>query len=475
MQMRQGSGRVVFLLGEPGSGKSTFIESLTWRQHLPFSNLEEIDCESMTEDVMDQLLKRINHIAETDKPRSKSDRFTAVTVNYMENLKGIKDKNIKSFFRSLNGILRKSPLLIVWPVTSERDADEMMSHAKEISNTMFYKDKEIIRFEGPEKESYEEIAKSTISVLNNGLTIEDFNLTNADLESSKERLSRDGRFRDNIRGYMESIKNKWRERNDVIKRLRSEVPNPTEVWFVISYPKAEDVVSRFARRGDKVDSAWKAFHDKLWEYIPNSQRDADWTPKRLQLAIGGTLTTRMMYLTTNSLVSSAAAFMKKSHLNLDEEIDQSRWFKPSAAEEYVSTTPVVRQLKKEPSPPGKRKGGPTARAREQAEPAYEKIVEWVSGSGNDRHVNRAVACAIERSLPDDFSIVAEQEHPWIPNITPDVTAKTPYGKTICIELYYTKRYQPNVVAGYVLDKLDTYMSQIESYVGSSGKQADMGI
>lgn len=149
MQMRQGSGRVVFLLGEPGSGKSTFIESLTWRQHLPFSNLEEIDCESMTEDVMDQLLKRINHIAETDKPRSKSDRFTAVTVNYMENLKGIKDKNIKSFFRSLNGILRKSPLLIVWPVTSERDANEMMSHAKEISNTMFYKDKEIIRFEGP--------------------------------------------------------------------------------------------------------------------------------------------------------------------------------------------------------------------------------------------------------------------------------------------------------------------------------------
>lgn len=257
--------------------------------------------------------------------------------------------------------------------------------------------------------------------------------------------------------------------------MRSKIPSPTEVWIVISYKEAEDMASRFARRGDNVDSAWKAFHDKMWEYVDNSRRKADWTPKRLQLAIGGTLTTRIMHLTTNSFVSSVAAFMPESHLSLEDDIDQPRWFKPSAAAEYISNTPVVRQLKQEPSPPGKKKGGPSKRARERAEPVYEKIVSWVSGSGNDRHVNKAVATAIEHNLTDDYTVAAEEPHPWIPNITPDITVDTPYGKKVCLEMYYTTRYQPNVVAGYTLDKLHSYMKQIRRYVGSEGEQTNMNI
>jgi hypothetical protein len=37
------SGKIVMLLGLPGSGKSTFILSLTWRKHLPISRIVEID------------------------------------------------------------------------------------------------------------------------------------------------------------------------------------------------------------------------------------------------------------------------------------------------------------------------------------------------------------------------------------------------------------------------------------------------
>ncbi len=475
MQMGQGSGRVVFLLGESGSGKSTFIESLTWRRHLPFSRLEEVDCASMGKDTMNELLDRLKHISRKKSLKGKGDEFTAVVINYLENLENIDREEIKYFFRPLNGILRKSPLFIIWPVTDRSEAEDIIESAKGISNTMFHKGKEIVEFEGPEKRSYEEIAKNTISVLNNGLTIEDFNMTNADLEECKERIGRDGRFEENIRGYLRSVKSKWRERNNIVEKMRSKIPSPTEVWIVISYKEAEDMASRFARRGDNVDSAWKAFHDKMWEYVDNSRRKADWTPKRLQLAIGGTLTTRIMHLTTNSFVSSVAAFMSDSHLNLKDDIDQSTWFRPSAAAEYISNTPVVRQLKQEPSPPGKKKGGPSKRARERAEPVYEKIVDWVSGSGNDRHVNRAVAKAIERSLTDDYTVAAEEPHPWIPNITPDITVGTPYGKRICIEMYYTTRYQPNVIAGYTLDKLHSYMKQIERYVDSEGEQTEMGI
>lgn len=212
MQMGQGSGRVVFLLGESGSGKSTFIESLTWRRHLPFSRLEEIDCETMGKDTMEKLLDRIKYISRKESSNSKSDEVTAVVVNYLENLESTKQKEIKSFFRSLNGILRKNSLFIIWPVTDRSDAENIIQNAKEISNTMFQKDKEIINFEGPKKDSYEEIAKNTISVLNNGLTIEDFNMTNADLIECKKTIGNKEKLIENIRGYLRSIKSKWREK-----------------------------------------------------------------------------------------------------------------------------------------------------------------------------------------------------------------------------------------------------------------------
>ena len=469
-QMGQGSGRVVFLLGEPGSGKSTFIESLAWRRHLPFTELEEIDCGSVTGKTLDYLLKRISHVSDSSKEEGK---YTVLVVNYLEHLEGQNDGDIKSFFRSLNGILRNKSILIVWPVTKIGDAKKMIEHAKRVSNTMFHKGKEIVEFKGPEQDRYEEIAKNTISVLNNGLTIEDFNLTNADLNEVKKNFRKEVMYMDNIRGYLEAVKRKWQKRNNRLEKIHKRIPKPTEVWFVLSYPEAEDVVSRFARRGDNVESAWKAFHDKLWEYIPDSQRSADWTPKRLQLAIGGTLTTRIMYLTTNSYVSSIAAFTDDSVIDLKDKISQSRWLKPSAASEYISTTPVYRQLNQSPSPSGKRKSGPAARAREAAKPAFKEITEWASGSGLDRHLNNAISQALERSLTSDFSVAYEEEHPWIPNITSDVLIETPYEKIICIELYHTKRSQPNVAADYILRKLDRYMRQVEEYVGADGEQASI--
>jgi len=468
-QMGKRSGRVVFLLGEPGSGKSTFIESLAWRRHLPFTDLEEVDCGSAS-DEMEFLLERVKSIS--DKSEGE-DKYTVLVVNYLEHLEGQKEGKIKSFFRSLNGILRNKSILVVWPVTNKEDADKMIEYAKMVSNTMFHKGKEVVEFEGPERDKYEEIAKNTISVLNDGLTIEDFNLTNADLEEVKANFRKEGMYMDNIRGYLEAIKRRWQKRNERLKKIHKRIPRPTEVWFVLSYPEAEDVVSRFARRGDNVESAWKAFHDKLWEYIPDTQRSADWTPKRLQLAIGGTLTTRITYLTTNSYVSSIAAFTENSTIELDDKISQDRWFKPSAASEYISTTPVFRQLNQSPSPSGKRKSGPAARAREDAKPAFKEITEWASGSGLDRHLNNAIAQALERSLSSDFSVTYEEEHPWIPNITPDILVETSYGKIICIELYHTKRSQPNVAADYILRKLDRYMRQVEEYVGADGEQASM--
>jgi hypothetical protein len=53
-------------------------------------------------------------------------------------------------------------------------------------------------------------------------------------------------------------------------------------------------------------------------------------------------------------------------------------------------------------------------------------------------------------------------HPWLTNIRPDILVDVSGTKYICIEMHYTTKTAPNVIAKYVLDKLNKYMKQIES-------------
>ncbi len=117
------------------------------------------------------------------------------------------------------------------------------------------------------------------------------------------------------------------------------------------------------------------------------------------------------------------------------------------------------------APAGKRKGGPAADALKKARPAYEALVKHASASGRDRHYNKAIAAALADILPKRrFKVIAEKPHQWIPSITPDVNVEAPRDRIVCLEFHYTNQKTPNVVAGYVLKKLDRYMRQLEYYL-----------
>lgn len=59
---------------------------------------------------------------------------------------------------------------------------------------------------------------------------------------------------------------------------------------------------------------------------------------------------------------------------------------------------------------------------------------------------------------------SEQQHPWIPGITPDIRVDLPSGEQVCLEFCYTNNRKPAAVADYVLDKLATYMDQLDLFV-----------
>ena len=453
-----GAGRLLFLLGRQGMGKSTFLASLAWREHVGFSNLETIDCSEFDPDErLDSLYKSLQTIAASARADAK---LRAVSVDYMENISEFSRESVKAFFRSLNGLLRKSPLFIIWPVVDRADADAMIEMAAAVSGTMFSPGEPILQFAGPPVDRFPQIAKTTISVLNDGLILEDFGLTDADLTSlCKGQPS--------IREYLQAVVGCWKERSGYLEHIREQVPRQAELWFVVSYPGAEGVTSQFSRRSEKAEEAWTAFHSRLWEYIPGTQKAAQWDAKRLQLAIGGLFTTRILYLPSNALVSAVLAHAPadvQAKIKLEEVETVSRWSRPSTAREFMSTSLLRRLLIGEKLEVGKRKSGPASEALKAAEAAYEKIASFTTGSGHDRHINRAVAKALKSALPGEYAVEAEKPHPWVPNVTPDISVDMPDGRIVSIESCYTRDKKPSTVSSYVLRKLNTYMEQAAALI-----------
>lgn len=460
-QLSSTAGKAVFLYGPPGTGKSTFIESLRWRTHLGVKTIENVNCSDFDPDCMlDDLLRALQQIGGQAR---KMRENRVVALNYLENLHGFEPDDVRAFFRSLNGILRTSPIFIIWPVTDEEDAQKMLRFASGVSGTVFVSGAEIINFLGPERESFSSIAKNTIAVLNGGNTAEEFGLTDAELEGALREA--DG----TIRSYLNQVYSVWKKESGFLAKITEKIPKPTEVWAVFAYPDAESVVSQFARRSETPEDSWTAFHNKLWEYILNSQRAADWTPKRLQLAIGGALKTRVLYLPANTLASAVAAYAPSvaNAVKLDEVDLPVRWSKKSAAQEYIKSTLIYRLLVGDRLPPGKRKGGPAADAAKKAEPAFTRLSKYTAGNGADRNLNHAIAEALRDTLPAGFKVSAEKSHPWIPNITPDITIITSDDRIVCLEFCYTARKDPHVIADYVLKKLDRYMRQLDFHLGDT--------
>lgn len=69
-----GEGKVIFILGKPGIGKSTFIHSLMWRPTIDIHTVSSINCsEENSENLLEAILENIKNTA-LSAQRSKEPR-----------------------------------------------------------------------------------------------------------------------------------------------------------------------------------------------------------------------------------------------------------------------------------------------------------------------------------------------------------------------------------------------------------------
>jgi hypothetical protein len=491
------AGYLVFLYGVSGVGKSTFTSSLKFQKHIPVQKIVSINASELDIDTNDKKPK-LKILLENIRSESKSffknnneqttDRL-CIVIESLENLEDEDQNQVIAFFRDLNQFLRKYGVLIIWPITARHYLEKAKDYAESVSSTIFHPRTPYIDFTGPPIDDYPTIAKKTIMFFNSGKNCYEFQLNDDDLEKLKQDYLKKPKEMHLIRNYLQDVKKLWQDRTDYLTKIVSNLPKPMEVWFIFSYPHAEGVVAGFAKKTPDIpNEMWNADYRALNAYINDSnQRKATWSSERLTFALTSTmLTTKIMYLPTNALICSVAAYAKNANLNISKEdlLDKDKfdipkaWFGKYSAKKRLQSTPLylqILELQTSGNPSsvgkpkftaGKRKSGKVVAGLENAKKAFEKLNELISAKSgtkmSDHSLNKSLCLALRDVLKDheNISIESERFHPYLERIKPDILIQMKE-KIICIEMCYTKDNTPGYLADYVLKKLNTYMSQLQ--------------
>jgi hypothetical protein len=145
--------------------------------------------------------------------------------------------DVRALFRDLNGLLRTSPILIVWPVTERDDLEKMQQYASSFSSTLFHKRIPVMEFTGPPVLEYPKIAKNTISFFNHGRTYHDFQLHDSDFELAKEKYENKPLTNQIIRDYLKEIKLHWEDKTNYIEKLQTPYRNLLKFGLLFVIPK----------------------------------------------------------------------------------------------------------------------------------------------------------------------------------------------------------------------------------------------
>ncbi len=415
-------GSFLILKGKSGCGKTTFLRTLD-------IFIEDIEIKTILNDM--DLVNSINELNDTTKS------IRIVIIEGRESLLDSSSREINDAIHSINRFIRSKKgktTLVVWPCNKEDIIKELVDTADSIGGTTLLSlDETYFEFYGPNNDSFLEIAKQTIELLNNGSSLLDFGLTDQQALS----LIEDG---DTIGKYLKKVNKQIRKNKKYVEKLVTKEPCKMWVLVLAANEPHKDVAA--LTKGEYLSAD---INRMLISTDANIVEELKKFPDKIGL-LANYYDCRIIYMpvvTTLSVIRDLASDKLREILKQNKLKDKG----DGTGIDKLINSEIAKMINLDHKSKGKKgKTGPNSIQ------SFEKLTEIAAK--DDKILNKTIGDAlIEADLINDF--VSEGNYGTGLKRRTDLVCTTKLGE-IRMELMWRKNTSQAEIANYTLTKLYNY-------------------
>ncbi|MDX2155316.1 MAG: hypothetical protein SFW09_02305 [Hyphomicrobiaceae bacterium] len=420
-----GRGGFLILRGDSGSGKSTFLHTISlFRENVITSSLTG-------QTLIPDALKRL---------QLRSTGLHVVVVEEREALRDVLAADLERDLHAINGFLRSrngTNHLVVWPTNTDDLEQQLIARATAIgADALLGTGEPSVRFRGPGIDQHKRIAENTVAVLNQGATLSDLGVSDDEFCTISRQATSVGMMLGKVRATINS------KRQSVSGLLRKD---PFKLWIIVAAGNEpdKDVAALTRGRYSAID-----IERLMAATDANIVQELKRYPEKLGI-LGTVLDAKVFHLPMLAALDCA-----RKYADADLRV---RMQKEKLVDKPTATTKPTERLRNTDlgriltagSQGLQATGG---RAGSNTEEAFRKLVNVAQS--NDIALNKTVAAALKEA---GFIKEFETEKDLGGGLTrkTDIVSLTDQGQ-VRMEMMWRARTSRAEIANYVLTKLYNY-------------------
>lgn len=417
-----GRGSLLILLGNSGSGKTTFLRTLD----LFIENVEILTLSNEMD-----VKESINKLTES--------RFE-LRIIVIEGRESILDMSnievttaihvINSFIRSKKG--KKS--LVVWPCNNKDIVDNLVETSRTVGATsLLGLEDTYFTFDGPDKGQFMHIAKQTVELLNNGKTLLDFGITDETAQNYVKKAKTIGE-------YLKLINGAVRKNKNFVRNLK--IKEHCKMWVIVLGQNEPSKDVEALTKGEFLDADIQRL---LVSTGANVVQDLKEIPDKIAL-LSNYLDTKIIYIPIIDALSIVRNYANEE-LKVAMKLRGMSLKKDYKIAERLKNSELVRMIQKDTKLMGKKGVTGTNSIN-----SFAKLLEI--SETNDRLLNDAFGRALlDNGYIDDY--LTEQNFGNGLTRRTDLLCKVE-GIELRLEFMWRKKTSKAEIANYTLTKLNNY-------------------
>lgn len=417
-----GRGSFLILLGNSGSGKTTFLRTL----NLFIENVEILTISNEMD-----IRSEISKFAESEY------ELRVVIIEGRESILDMSNVEVTTAIHAINSFIRSvkgKKSLVVWPCNDKDIVDNLVETSRTVGGTsLLGLENTYFSFEGPDKSQFVHIAKQTVELLNNGKTLLDFGITDEIADSYVNDASTIGE-------YLKLINSAVRKNKNFVRNLK--VKDHCKMWVIVLGQNQPSKDVEALTKGEFLDADIQRL---LVSTGANLVQDLKKIPDKIAL-LSNYLDTKIIYIPIIDALSIVRNYANDDLKSVMKTKGMSLK-KDAQIGERLQNSELVRMIQMDTKLMGKK--GVTG---SNSLNAFGKLLEI--SETNDRLLNDAFGRALqENGYIEEY--LTEQNFGGGLTRRTDLLCKIS-GKELRLEFMWRKNTSKAEIANYTLTKLYNY-------------------